>query len=111
MFSIVTVCHFGARTVGKRAVGTRLKCLLVRTNLIAYSLQDLYDHSCTSGSGSGLPLLVQRTVARQVSLVECIGECLYFPLHLLVKVRPVYTCHFSQCPLLPLLLNVFFLPP
>ena len=37
-------------------------------------LQDLYDHSCTSGSGSGLPLLVQRTVARQVSLVECIGK-------------------------------------
>ena len=69
-----------------------------------YSLQDLYDHSCTSGSGSGLPLLVQRTVARQVSLVECIGECLYFPLQLLVKLTPVYTYHFSQCPLLPPLL-------
>ncbi len=37
------------------------------------SLQDLYEHSVTSGSGSGLPLLVQRTVARQVTLVECIG--------------------------------------
>lgn len=34
----------------------------------------LYDHSCSSGSGSGLPLLVQRTVARQVTLLECIGK-------------------------------------
>lgn len=29
--------------------------------------------SLTSGSGSGLPLLVQRTLAKQVALVECIG--------------------------------------
>lgn len=36
--------------------------------------QDLLDHSCTSGSGSGLPFLVQRTVARQISLVECVGK-------------------------------------
>ena len=36
--------------------------------------QDLYEGSCTSGSGSGLPLLVQRTVARQVVLNECIGK-------------------------------------
>lgn len=35
--------------------------------------QDLLDHSCTSGSGSGLPFLVQRTVARQITLVECVG--------------------------------------
>lgn len=32
------------------------------------------DHSCTSGSGSGLPFLVQRTVARQITLNECVGE-------------------------------------
>lgn len=37
--------------------------------------QDLLDHSCTSGSGSGLPFLVQRTVARQITLNECVGEC------------------------------------
>lgn len=36
--------------------------------------QDLLDSSCTTGSGSGLPFLVQRTVARQVALVECVGE-------------------------------------
>lgn len=36
--------------------------------------QDLLDSDCTTGSGSGLPFLVQRTVARQVALVECVGE-------------------------------------
>lgn len=28
----------------------------------------------TSGSGSGLPLLIQRTLAKQVTLAECIGK-------------------------------------
>ncbi|GCB78080.1 hypothetical protein scyTo_0021168 [Scyliorhinus torazame] len=37
------------------------------------TLSNLFDHSCTSGSGSGLPFLVQRTVARQITLVECVG--------------------------------------
>lgn len=31
----------------------------------------------TSGSGSGLPLLIQRTIAKQVSLSECIGRGKY----------------------------------
>ncbi|XP_021098799.1 serine/threonine-protein kinase receptor R3 isoform X2 [Heterocephalus glaber] len=34
---------------------------------------EFLDSSCTTGSGSGLPFLVQRTVARQVTLVECVG--------------------------------------
>eukprot|EP00062_Callorhinchus_milii_P023512 gi/632982430/ref/XP_007908132.1/ PREDICTED: activin receptor type-1-like [Callorhinchus milii] len=41
------------------------------------TLADLFDHSCTSGSGSGLPFLVQRTVGRQVSLMECVGKGRY----------------------------------
>ncbi|XP_038198146.1 serine/threonine-protein kinase receptor R3 isoform X2 [Arvicola amphibius] len=36
-------------------------------------LGDFLDSDCTTGSGSGLPFLVQRTVARQVALVECVG--------------------------------------
>uniref|UniRef100_A0A8D0UCG3 receptor protein serine/threonine kinase n=1 Tax=Sus scrofa TaxID=9823 RepID=A0A8D0UCG3_PIG len=36
-------------------------------------LGDLMDSDCTTGSGSGLPFLVQRTVARQVALVECVA--------------------------------------
>ena len=38
-----------------------------------FSSQDLMTMTC-SGSGSGLPLLLQRTVARQVLLRECIGK-------------------------------------
>ncbi|XP_077476245.1 activin receptor type-1 isoform X2 [Stigmatopora argus] len=41
------------------------------------TLAELLDHSCTSGSGSGLPFLVQRTVARQISLMECVGKGRY----------------------------------
>lgn len=39
-----------------------------------FHLQEIYDEFCTSGSGTGLPYLVQRTMARQISLVECVGE-------------------------------------
>lgn len=38
-------------------------------------LKDLIDQS--SGSGSGLPLLVQRTIAKQVTLSQCIGKGRY----------------------------------
>ncbi|XP_075922176.1 TGF-beta receptor type-1-like [Petromyzon marinus] len=37
------------------------------------SIRDLYD-SGTTGSGSGLPLLVQRTIARTIVLQEAIGK-------------------------------------
>ncbi|XP_011310349.1 activin receptor type-1 [Fopius arisanus] len=38
------------------------------------TLREYLDgRSLTSGSGSGLPLLVQRTLAKQVALVECLG--------------------------------------
>ncbi|XP_023688438.1 activin receptor type-1-like [Paramormyrops kingsleyae] len=38
---------------------------------------DMFDEFCTSGSGTGLPYLVQRTVARQIMLVECVGKGRY----------------------------------
>lgn len=31
----------------------------------------------TSGSGSGLPLLIQRTISKQVTLLDCIGKGRY----------------------------------
>lgn len=40
----------------------------------ALAAQDLLNDDCTTGSGSGLPFLVQRTVARQITLVECVGK-------------------------------------
>ncbi|XP_037097178.1 activin receptor type-1 isoform X1 [Syngnathus acus] len=50
---------------------------LITSNAGDGTLADLLDHSCTSGSGSGLPFLVQRTVARQISLMECVGKGRY----------------------------------
>ncbi|XP_013865232.1 activin receptor type-1 [Austrofundulus limnaeus] len=50
---------------------------LITSNVGESTLADLLDHSCTSGSGSGLPFLVQRTVARQISLMECVGKGRY----------------------------------
>nr|XP_033801032.1 activin receptor type-1 [Geotrypetes seraphini]XP_033801033.1 activin receptor type-1 [Geotrypetes seraphini]XP_033801034.1 activin receptor type-1 [Geotrypetes seraphini]XP_033801035.1 activin receptor type-1 [Geotrypetes seraphini] len=50
---------------------------LIASNIGDSTLADLLDHSCTSGSGSGLPFLVQRTVARQITLAECVGKGRY----------------------------------
>nr|XP_060620033.1 serine/threonine-protein kinase receptor R3 [Anolis sagrei ordinatus]XP_060620034.1 serine/threonine-protein kinase receptor R3 [Anolis sagrei ordinatus]XP_060620036.1 serine/threonine-protein kinase receptor R3 [Anolis sagrei ordinatus] len=41
------------------------------------TLEDLMEDDCTTGSGSGLPFLVQRTVARQITLSECVGKGRY----------------------------------
>lgn len=41
------------------------------------TLREYLEHSLTSGSGSGLPLLIQRTMAKQISLSECIGKGRY----------------------------------
>uniref|UniRef100_A0A1A8P2R9 receptor protein serine/threonine kinase n=3 Tax=Nothobranchius TaxID=28779 RepID=A0A1A8P2R9_9TELE len=38
---------------------------------------DIFDEFCTSGSGTGLPYLVQRTMARQICLAECVGKGRY----------------------------------
>lgn len=38
------------------------------------TLRRYLESSLTSGSGSGLPLLVQRTLARQIALAECVGK-------------------------------------
>ncbi|CAH1793817.1 unnamed protein product [Owenia fusiformis] len=41
------------------------------------TLKDLIDHTQSSGSGSGLPLLVQRTIAKQIHLVKSVGKGRY----------------------------------
>ena len=40
------------------------------------TMKDMLEESY-SGSGAGNPLLVQRSIARQVSLVECVGKGRY----------------------------------
>uniref|UniRef100_A0A3Q2Q543 receptor protein serine/threonine kinase n=1 Tax=Fundulus heteroclitus TaxID=8078 RepID=A0A3Q2Q543_FUNHE len=49
----------------------------IALNYSASNLNDIFDEFCTSGSGTGLPYLVQRTMARQISLVECVGKGRY----------------------------------
>jgi activin receptor type-1 len=41
------------------------------------TLREVFEHSMTSGSGSGLPLLIQRTLAKQIHLDQCIGKGRY----------------------------------
>ena len=41
------------------------------------TLREILDGSVTSGSGSGFPLLVQRTLAKQIDLAHCIGKGRY----------------------------------
>lgn len=51
---------------------------LLKASIVGDStLGDLLEDNCTTGSGSGLPFLVQRTVARQITLVECVGKGRY----------------------------------
>lgn len=82
--------------------------------------QGLYDQSCTSGSGAGIPLLAQRTVSRSIQLVEIIGELeerflrttelednfelLHFPVY-----KMVASCMLLVCICVFLLINSFVL--
>ncbi|PKU33216.1 serine threonine-protein kinase receptor r3 [Limosa lapponica baueri] len=52
--------------------------LMLKASMVGDStLEDLLNDDCTTGSGSGLPFLVQRTVARQITLMECVGKGRY----------------------------------
>ncbi|XP_065584478.1 activin receptor type-1-like [Artemia franciscana] len=41
------------------------------------TLREIFEHSVSSGSGSGAPLLIQRTLGKQISLNECVGKGRY----------------------------------
>ncbi|XP_029450388.1 serine/threonine-protein kinase receptor R3 isoform X2 [Rhinatrema bivittatum] len=75
---LVTVYFCRARWHHRKRLLTRLHELgdtdMLKASIVGDStLGDLLDDYCTTGSGSGLPFLVQRTVARQITLVECVG--------------------------------------
>ncbi|GLH09114.1 Receptor protein serine/threonine kinase [Gryllus bimaculatus] len=64
----------------KKKEDQRRQCLLQSRTCDPYlgpggTLQDLIEQS--SGSGSGLPLLVQRTIAKQIQMVHSIGKGRY----------------------------------
>jgi len=86
MLGAVTI-FFIRRNHRKRLAASRTKqdpeAYLVNDELLRATsagdstLREYLQHSVTSGSGSGLPLLVQRTLAKQVTLIECIGRGKY----------------------------------
>lgn len=53
--------------------GDGLFCFSGHNGLGAACIRDMIDMT-TSGSGSGLPLLVQRSIARQIQLMDIIGK-------------------------------------
>ncbi|XP_074126442.1 activin receptor type-1-like isoform X1 [Sminthopsis crassicaudata] len=72
--------HLSRRREKQRALHSDLgesSLILKASELGDSTLGDLLDSDCTTGSGSGLPFLVQRTVARQIALVECVGKGRY----------------------------------
>uniref|UniRef100_H2YPF5 receptor protein serine/threonine kinase n=1 Tax=Ciona savignyi TaxID=51511 RepID=H2YPF5_CIOSA len=60
----------------KQREAGRLEGGLRATRIGESTLAD-WMNSATSGSGSGLPFLVQRTMARQITLTNCIGKGRY----------------------------------
>lgn len=81
---LVALGALGLWRVRRRQEKQRLHSDLGESSLILKAseqgdsmLGDFLDSDCTTGSGSGLPFLVQRTVARQVALVECVGKGRY----------------------------------
>jgi len=79
-------CHprFGYQIVSKPVQNTVVIDLSSKNNLTASTcldesqttLKEMLESTC-SGSGSGLPILVQRSIARQVSLLDCVGKGRY----------------------------------
>lgn len=73
IFIVVFVGYFAFRRKRKQR---KQACLLESGDSSHMSpLNELFEQS--SGSGSGLPLLVQRTIAKQVQLVESVGKGRY----------------------------------
>uniref|UniRef100_A0A8D8UFU5 Serine/threonine-protein kinase receptor n=1 Tax=Cacopsylla melanoneura TaxID=428564 RepID=A0A8D8UFU5_9HEMI len=71
------------KLLAARAIQSDADCFLADADLLRATaagdstLREYLDASLTSGSGSGLPLLIQRTLAKQISLSECIGKGRY----------------------------------
>lgn len=68
------------KLLAARTIPSDAECFLGDADLIRATaagdstLREYLERSLTSGSGSGLPLLIQRTLAKQISLSECIGK-------------------------------------
>lgn len=84
---VCVVLYIRRRTDHKRMVPSRTKHdpdtyyagdeLIRVTSAGDSTLREYMQHSMTSGSGGGLPLLIQRTLSKQVTLMNCIGKGRY----------------------------------
>ncbi|XP_040052056.1 bone morphogenetic protein receptor type-1B [Gasterosteus aculeatus] len=74
---IIVFCYFRYRrqeSRGRYSIGLKQDETYIPPG---ESLRDLIEQSQSSGSGSGLPLLVQRTIAKQIYMVKQIGKGRY----------------------------------
>lgn len=70
-FIVICIIYLNYR---RREKSRKQMCLL-ESGLSTSPLTDLVDQS--SGSGSGMPLLVQRTIAKQIQMVQSVGKGRY----------------------------------
>uniref|UniRef100_A0A8C6VVX5 receptor protein serine/threonine kinase n=1 Tax=Nothobranchius furzeri TaxID=105023 RepID=A0A8C6VVX5_NOTFU len=72
--TIIFYCRYKLQTERERYPKDTEQEVFIRDG---ESLKDLIHQSQSSGSGSGLPLLVQRTIAKQIQMVRQIGKGRY----------------------------------
>ncbi|CAL8321525.1 unnamed protein product [Merluccius merluccius] len=72
LLGVLSLQHCSYRRANKQDPEEPLEDLVLMST--DKCLQELLYDMSTSGSGSGLPLLVQRTIARTIVLQECIGK-------------------------------------
>lgn len=73
LLTIFIVCLVVRRR--RRRVAKEQQCLVESTTYSSNAITDLVEQS--SGSGSGLPLLVQRTIAKQIQMQHSVGKGRY----------------------------------
>eukprot|EP00795_Rhopilema_esculentum_P012603 gene12603-3307_t len=61
----------------KRRYDTERQIIIQHGTRPVSSLRELLDESEATGTGSGVPLLIQRTIARQITFQSCIGKGRY----------------------------------
>ena len=85
-------------SIGQESVGNQINHLIA-TAAGDSTLREVFDHSITSGSGSGLPVLAPRTIAHDIDQMEVIGKGRFADVHrgrlegqdVAIKIFPTWT--------------------
>lgn len=86
-------------SISQQSVGNLAGSHLIATAAGDSTLREVFDHSITSGSGSGLPVLTPRTIAHDIHQMELIGKGRFADVHrgrlegqdVAVKIFPTWT--------------------